>query len=253
MDNKLLMETASRAGEIMLGNGAEIYRVEDTINRILETSHMEVTEAFVVATGIVATLDGKNEENITVVKRVKDRNTDLNKIARVNTISRNYCSGKITLEEANKRLKEIPDSQYSTWLKLTMLILVASGFTLIFGGNLWDAMGAGIVGVLLAVATGLGEKYGTMPFIQDLISSMIIAITAVIVKRNLFSMINVDLVIIGSIMPLVPGTAITNAIRDTLHGEYVAGGARILEAFVKAFSIALGVGVGLAIMGGGAK
>ena len=51
-------------------------------------------------------------------------------------------------------------------------------------------------------------------------------------------------------MLLVPGAIITNAIRDTLHGDYAAGNAKILEAFVKAAMIALGVYVGLLITGG---
>ena len=61
--------------------------------------------------------------------------------------------------------------------------------------------------------------------------------------------INMDTVIISAIMPLVPGVAITNAIRDTLQGDYLSGGARVLEAFLKAASIALGVGIGMALFG----
>ena len=59
-----------------------------------------------------------------------------------------------------------------------------------------------------------------------------------------------DAIIIACIMPLVPGVAITNAIRDTLNGDYVSGAARAVEAFIKALSIALGVGVSLMMLGG---
>ena len=51
-------------------------------------------------------------------------------------------------------------------------------------------------------------------------------------------------------MPAVPGTAITNAIRDTLRGDYNSGMARAVEAFVTALSIAIAVAIGLAIGGG---
>ena len=61
-------------------------------------------------------------------------------------------------------------------------------------------------------------------------------------------LINMDVVIISSIMPLVPGVAITNAVRDTLQGDYLSGMARILEVFLKAAAIALGVGVGIALL-----
>ena len=58
--------------------------------------------------------------------------------------------------------------------------------------------------------------------------------------------VNMDTVIISSIMPMVPGVAITNAIRDTLRGDYISGGARALEAFVTAAAVAIGVGAGIA-------
>lgn len=55
---------------------------------------------------------------------------------------------------------------------------------------------------------------------------------------------NMDTVMIGSFMPLVPGMAITNAVRDTLRGDYLSGGARVMEAFLKALGIAIGIGIG---------
>ena len=44
---------------------------------------------------------------------------------------------------------------------------------------------------------------------------------------------NMDTVMIGSFMPLVPGMAITNAVRDTLRGDYLSGGARVMGSFLK--------------------
>ena len=57
--------------------------------------------------------------------------------------------------------------------------------------------------------------------------------------------VNLELVVAGTAMPLLPGVAITNAIRDTLQGDYVSGAARVMEAFVRAVSCAVGIGVGL--------
>ena len=48
-------------------------------------------------------------------------------------------------------------------------------------------------------------------------------------------------------MPLVPGVAITNAVFDTLHGDYLSGTARMLEAFVTAAAVAMGIGIGLGV------
>ena len=50
---------------------------------------------------------------------------------------------------------------------------------------------------------------------------------------------HLDPIIIGSIMPLVPGVAITNAIRDTIQGDLVAGNSRATEAFLIIFLLLL--------------
>lgn len=87
------------------------------------------------------------------------------------------------------------------------------------------------------------------PFVRNVLSSAVISVVAGLMQAFVFSTLSINLVIIGTIMPLVPGTAITNAIRDTLQGDYMSGGAKALEAFVIALSIALGVAIGLILIG----
>lgn len=118
---------------------------------------------------------------------------------------------------------------------------------MMFGGSFLDVAATAVVGVLLAAIITLGEKVKMNVIIIDILSSMGIAILAIAMKTYGMKEINMDTVIISAIMPLVPGVAITNAIRDTLQGDYLSGGARVLEAFLKAASIALGVGIGMAL------
>ncbi len=120
---------------------------------------------------------------------------------------------------------------------------------MMFGGSFLDVAATAVVGVLLAAIITLGEKVKMNVIIIDILSSIGIAILAIAMKTYGMKEINMDTVIISAIMPLVPGVAITNAIRDTLQGDYLSGGARVLEAFLKAASIALGVGIGMALFG----
>jgi uncharacterized membrane protein YjjP (DUF1212 family) len=59
---------------------------------------------------------------------------------------------------------------------------------------------------------------------------------------------HIDKVIIGSVMPLVPGLPITNAVRDLMAGDLVSGLARGAEAFFSAFAIGAGIAVTLALL-----
>lgn len=253
MDNKLLMNTAILAGEIMLKSGAEAYRVEDTILHILNMAHVEKTDTIVLMTGIVATLDGPDMETITVIRRVESRGNNLNRIARVNDISRRFCEEKITLEEAYEELQKIGTKQYRTTIYNIATIGICGGFAPLFNGGWLEVAGASAVGAVLAILVTIGKKLKIQGFIQDILSSFGLALMAIFLKKQVPSM-NMDTVIISGIMPLVPGVAITTAIRDTLQGDYLSGGARILEAFLCAVSVALGVALAMAatgIMGAG--
>ena len=250
MNHKLLLDTAVLAGEIMLCSGAETYRVEDTMYHILKTSEAESIEALALMTGIVATLNSPDmEQPMTIMKAVNDRTTNLNHIIQVNDISRRYCGGELTLEETYRKLKQIGGMQYCRTLCNIALVGVASGFAMMFGGTFLDVVVTAMVGILLAGIITLGQKLRMNVIIVDILSSMGIAVLAIAMKTYAIQTINMDTVIISAIMPLVPGVAITNAIRDTLQGDYLSGGARVLEAFLKAASIALGVGIGMAIFG----
>ena len=140
MDYKRLMNTAVLAGEIMLKSGAETYRVEETITRILGTANVDMVETVVLTTGIFVTLDHPDIENISVIKRVESRGMNLNRIERVNAVSRRYCAGEMTLDEAYAELKMIKGRQYKRWIYNLATVGVCAGFAPLFGGG-WAEIG----------------------------------------------------------------------------------------------------------------
>lgn len=249
MDTQLLMKTAALAGEIMLSSGAETYRVENTMYLMLHTAeNIELAEVFVIMTGITATLKVKDENTISVVKRVNNRSTNMNRILEVNSLSRAYCNNEISLEEVYNKLTKIEKRVYTNWENRLAVIGICVGFAIFFGGNLEDVIATFAVGAFLTLCITIGEKLHFQFFLQNVFNSFGIAFAS-IVLRAFFVNLNMDVVIISSIMPLVPGVAITNAVRDSLQGDYISGCARILEAFLIAAAIAIGIGLGIIIIG----
>ena len=249
-DYKLYLDTATLAGKLMLQNGAEIYRVEDTIRRMLAVSGLRTAEAYVTATGIMVTLDDPKLDSMTVIKRIPSRGTDLNTVSIVNDISRKFCDGRMTLKEAFHDLKHLDAEQYTDFQKDLGIVGVALFFALVFGGSWRDAVAAGIDGIFIVLVLHLSKRLELNGFMETAFCSVILAVGAVLVGRLTFFPINVDTVIISAIMPIVPGAAFTTAIRDTLQGDYVAGGAKALESFVKVAAIVVGVGLGMIMTGG---
>lgn len=248
MDYKLLFNTAILAGEIMLKNGAETHRVEDTINHILNKSKFRIVESFVTTTGIFVTLSDDSIETLTAVKRVNVRSTNLNKISLVNEVSRNFCSDKINLLTAYYSLVNIDNMlPYSSLINFLSNSLTPPLFALVLSNEIaiFEFFVSLLCGMTLGAVQYLLQKAQIIKFFNDLISSIFVAIIASAYIRTFGG--NLDLIIVSAIMPLVPGVAITNAIRDTLYGDYLSGLARAAEAFIIAISIALGVGCGLAI------
>ncbi len=246
MDDKSIANMAVLAGEIMLRSGAETYRVEDTIKHILDTAGTAETESLVMLTGIIVTIDRPGQEAVTVMRRVHERGTNMHRIVEVNEISRKYCAGELSAEDTWEKLKRIKGKQYTVWMYNLSTILVPAGFAPLFGGGLREIFAAGGAGIVLAVLMTIGKRVKTGAFILNILCAAGIAVAAVLLK--LWNpLLNMDTVIISGIMPLVPGVAITNAIRDTLRGDYISGGARALEAFVTAAAVAIGVGAGMAL------
>ena len=263
MDDKSIANMAVLAGEIMLRSGAETYRVEDTIKHILDTAGgagapgtgiggsesagAVRTESLVMLTGIIVTIERPGQEAITVMRRVHDRGTNMHRIVEVNEISRKYCAGDLSAEETWERLENIKGRQYTVWMYNVATVLVPAGFAPLFGGGLREIFAAGAVGILLAVIMTIGKRMRISSFILNMICAGGVAAAAMVLKAR-YPILNMDTVIISGIMPLVPGVAITNAIRDTLRGDYISGEARALEAFVTAAAVAIGAGVGIAAM-----
>lgn len=248
MNYKKLVEMALLAGEIMLASGAETYRVEDTIMHILRVSGFETTEAIVTGMAIFVTLADEEEHTISSVKRVGGRATDLGKVYKVNTVSRQFCAGQMSLEDAYQELKQIKaSSAYGSFQKFMGNVGTVMFFAVLLGGSQYDFAFATINGLIIAFCLYELEKIRMNGFFTNVISACVVAITSTFFQQVLKAPIALDVVISGSILPLLPGVAITNAIRDTLQGDYMSGGARAIEAFVMATSIAIGIGIGLTL------
>lgn len=247
MNDKLLVETAVLAGEIMLISGAEIYRVEDTINHILRKSGRNTAEAIVFSTGIFASLNDPSIEAITVARRVTGRSTNLNRVYLVNDVSRRLCGDLLTVEEAYEKLREIRKAvQYKRWMKDLGTIGVAVFFALLLGGNGRDCLAAAATGAVLEAAAEAAGRIRLNDFCSNGLCAFLAAFTTLSIGI-LAPGIQSDIIIVSAIMPLMPGVIFTTAIRDTLNGDYASGTARIMEAVVIALAVAAGVGAGMGL------
>ena len=145
---------AVNIGEQLLKNGAEISRVEDTVGRICVAYGARQQHVFCVASCLIVTILDKDGNWQTQTRRIREFQTDMDKLDKINNLSRQICSHQLTPEETEARFEEIiRGPSYGIGARCLIWALIASSFTLFFGGNLWDAAAAAVVGGILHLAT----------------------------------------------------------------------------------------------------
>ncbi|NQX43769.1 threonine/serine exporter family protein [Paenibacillus tritici] len=233
------------AGKIMLQSGAETYRVEDTMSRMAAALGFPGAHSYVTPTVIMFTTSRTEPVKLF---RIAERTTDLQKVSEVNDISRRLSERQLTAAEARERLGIVDDAAhaYPVWLQIAAAALTGACFTVMFKGSLWDALpslpisGAGFAAVIYL------HRLVQVRFFAEFIASFIIGLLAFFsVKFGVGR--EMDKIIIGCVMPLVPGLLITNAVRDLMAGHLVSGLSKGADAFLTAFAIGTGIGLVLSL------
>ncbi len=244
MNKTKVLVIATNAGRILLESGAETYRVEETIRTIARHYGYSIN-SYSTLTGIISTLEDKNGNYITNTLRINKRTMNLDKIHKIYEVSKNLEN--FTIDELEKNLNSIEEEKgykYST--NLIAYALSAGSFTLLFGGNMRDFLGSCLIGIVIYLYLNLLSPFDINKFFVSGLGGAIIALLGIIFYKSSF-IFSKDLTIIGSMMLLVPGMALTNALRDIINGDLMAGIARGLEAFFIATSLAVGSGFILTI------
>lgn len=234
------------AGKIMLESGAETYRVEDTMNRIAVSYGLSNAQSYATPTGIIFSVDRVEKTNFV---RISKRSTDLHRIAEVNSISRQLTGDELVLSEALLLLEEVDQTvpTFAGWIQVVAAALVAGCFSIMFGGSWPDFIPALLAGGIGFAAMLWVDQYVEIRFIAEFIAAFVIGVLAILFI-HLGLGVEMDKIIIGAVMPLVPGLHITNAVRDLMAGHLVAGVSKGVEAILTAFAIGAGIAVAFTLL-----
>ena len=257
-DVSLLIDTAMLAAVMILENGGETFRAEETASRICACLGEDAAEVVAFPTCIIISANS-DDGKVSSVIRIKERSINLFRVERVNYYSRAFSEKKITLDELREKLRALKNSKITSNFLISIFAAISSAmFTLLFESRidfvaLFDSTVAFICAFIMQyvlMSTRLKRSYG---FTRTFVGSGLIAVIAV-ACTSLFGIGNLDCIIIGAITPILPGISLTNAIRDTVTGDIISGTARIVDTLLIAVAIAGGVGVVLAayvsLMGG---
>lgn len=252
MNYSKLLQAILDIAEEMLVCGAEVERVEDSIERMCDAYGCTRTNAFIITSNIQVTFEDPNGDIITQIRRIVRNDVNFDRLDYLNDLSRHICAEKPELPKLIEKYEEVMNrKQLPRWVEYLGAIMVASGFTVFFGGNLIDGAYAAVLAVVITFVNKFLSRYEKNAMAMVFIASIAAGFTAVL-PSALGMFIHIDKVMIGGIMLLIPGIAMTNSIRDMLTGDIGTGLLRLANSLLLAAAIACGFALPLILTGGAA-
>ena len=238
-----IMDFIMAAGETLLENGAEVFRVEQTMEIMARSFHLREFHVYVLTNGIFASA---GTAEISEVRNVPTRTTHLGRVAAVNQLSRQIAAGGITIDEAESRLVQAKCIPFPK--DRVQLAAGPSGafcFALIFGGTLRSALAAAVAGLAASAYLLFCGRHGVGGGFRTISTAALITLCCILGCSLLGT--EASHAIIGTLMILTPGIAFTMGIRDFVQGDYLSGTIRMIDALLIAASIAIGAGLVLSL------
>ena len=231
----------------MLISGAEVYRVEDSLLRILNAYKFNNINVFVI-TSVIVIYAEKDNKIFNLAKRVEEPQNDMEKLRQLNALSRYICKNLPQIEYISKKIDEIQNiCVYNVYIKNLFYFISAASFSCIFGGNVKDMSISGILGILLMFLLNYFKNIKINRIFTLIISTALTGVIAVLIRAAGLN-INIEVVIMGDIILIIPGLMLAGAVRDLFNGDTVAGLLRISEAVLYGFAIAVGFALAIAFI-----
>ena len=236
------------AAQMVLENGGETYRVEETAMRMAVGLGLDDVNVVAFPTSIYVNVGERCR-----IRRITRRGTNTSRLARINDVSRRVERGEIDADKAEHELAAIAAD--GGWHQLTLVAgygVSAASFSLLFGGDFSTLLVTLAIGLLVQAIQPIFDHMSMGKLLFNFSGGFITAVLAE-AAAGVISYGSVNAAIIGGIMPMLTGLLMTTAVRDTMYGDLVSGICRAVEALLLASCVALGVFTGLklaAMMGG---
>ena len=252
---KEILALTVELADVMLRNGGEIYRIEDTVVHILKAFDIESFDVYVLSNGIFASANEDKEDSCSMIRHVPLGEVNLAKVSYLNQTARDLCNHTCSIEEGWERIekaKTLP--KYANSIQTFFCGLGSSCYTFLFGGGMIDFGFSFIIGMLEQIVLTYMAKHKFSRFLRNVFASLFVSTCSILVLETGLPVLQ-DKIVIGAIMPLVPGITFTTSIRDFHNGDYLSGTIHLIDALITALCIAVGICLPLIVysyFGGGA-
>ena len=240
MDYGALLDLATDLGYELAMAGAETFRIEESIQRVMASYGVEA-EVFAIPNYLMVSITDDDGKPITRMRRIGSHGNNLDAVEKYSNLSRAFCKRVPEPAEGRKWFSLVRQNllSYSLPIQYLGFFVGAAGHALFFGGNLADSLCGGVCGMLVGFINQFLDKRNANPFFCNIASAFFMALLAY-AMGDLGAISNPDAATIGALMILVPGLLFTNAMRDIIYGDTNSGINRCVQVVLIAMGIALG-------------
>ncbi|MFC3927795.1 threonine/serine ThrE exporter family protein [Streptococcus caprae] len=243
------LEAIVKAGRLLMENGAEIHRIELTVNHMAQALGIKGFEAFVMNRGIF--VSGLNSQGLAEAKVITTQETGMNLriLDEVNALSRRISQEPSwTPSNILQELNHIEGrSDYSALTSLLAYFVGAGGFAWALGSTLIDTLISASTGLFIGLLLHWMNPWLKTSFVRIILASGLatLAVHGLVLTGLGQSR---SLILLGAFMVLIPGATFVNAIREFSQSNYPTGLSLALSALLTCISISVGVAASLGLI-----
>ncbi|WP_243093477.1 threonine/serine exporter family protein [Pseudoflavonifractor sp. AF19-9AC] len=247
MDYDKLLNLGVELGRRLMESGAEIYRVEESVERLLKAYGLD-PQIFAIPNCLIVSVTTPQGHPITRMCRIPAHGTDIELLERCNELCRRLCRDPAPVEEAERMMEQLSNCrQFPSYVLLLGYMMTTGFFALFFGGGFWDCISAALCGMAVGGCILYGQWLtGSNIFFCTVVQAAVAAVLALVLVRIGVGQ-NLEAITIGTLMVLVPGRALTNAMREIMAGDIFSGLNRTAEVLLVATAMALGTAIPLVL------
>lgn len=248
MDYQKIVKGILDIGEALLKSGAENFRLEDSLYRMCRAYGFEHSDVFAIPSNIQITVETKDGEFITQIRHIETIEMNLDLIDKLNSLSRYVCNNTPDYDEMHAKFKEVMSSpkQAPIWRYLAGIVS-GSCFAVFFGCNYIDAIVAAFVSFMIIFA---GKKLSKHENNLLIYNTVLACMSELIILFVLMAgaPIHPEKIMIGIVMLLISAMSTTNGIRELLQRDFISGSINIMNSFLGAAGIAIGIALAMLIL-----
>lgn len=235
-----VLPTLMDLGEALLLSGADVHLVEEELACVGRAYGARKMNVLVITATIIVTITLPSGYEHTLTRRILgDATNDFHRLEQLSKLCIDARTECLSPDAIQERLGAILKETIPTWALFAGGVLSAGGFAMFFGGSFLDATVSAAFAVLLCFSLKYMRPWTPNTLIFNFVNAFLCGL-GIMAVAGLWPQISTDMVMIGDIMLLIPGVAMTNATRDMLSGDTISGVMRFVESSLWAVALALG-------------